>query len=173
MDTVPGSVPGLGTRRQDRFAEELEAIPETKALGPLFKSSNDYELTDPGTEYVVTCVIHTFLHHLVLQYDVTNTMENQVLEDVYVDVEVADDEFEVLNHLPIKTLPFNSPAPTYVIVKLPGNASLTTSFANTLRFVVKDVDAAGANDAGITDEYAVRISGLFNPSSPTTTPYNK
>ena len=56
-----------GTRRQDRFAEELEAIPEVKALGPLFKSSIDYELTDSGTEYVVTCVVHTFRQHIVLQ----------------------------------------------------------------------------------------------------------
>ncbi|KAL5108947.1 Coatomer subunit gamma-2 [Taenia crassiceps] len=155
METAPGSVGGLGTRRQDRFAEEFEAIPEIKALGSLFKSSNDYELTDSGTEYVVTCVIHTFLHHIVLRYDVTNTMEDQLLEDVYVDVEVADDEFEVLNRLPIKSLPFNSPAPTYVIIKLPEEASLTTSFANTLRFVVKDVNAAGPNDTGISDEYAL------------------
>nr|CDS21793.1 Coatomer subunit gamma [Echinococcus granulosus] len=155
VDAAPGSTGGMGTRRQDRFAEELGAVPEIKALGPLFKSSNDYELTDSGTEYVVTCVIHTFLHHIVLQYDVTNTMEDQLLEDVYVDVEVADDEFEVLNRLPIKTLPFNSPASTYIIVKLPENASLTTSFANTLRFVVKDVNTAGPNDPGITDEYAL------------------
>lgn len=88
-------------------------------------------------------------------------MEDQLLEDVYVDVEVADDEFEVLDRLPIKALPFNSPAPTYIIVKLPEDASLTTSFANTLRFVVKDVNAAGPNDPGISDEYAVRFSSLF------------
>lgn len=83
-------------------------------------------------------------------------MEDQLLENVYVDVEVADDEFEVLETLPIKSLPFNSPASTYIIVKLPENVSLlVTSFSNTLRFVVKEADAAGSSDPGISDEYAV------------------
>ncbi|VUZ39320.1 unnamed protein product [Hymenolepis diminuta] len=147
---------GIGTRRQDHFAGQLEAIPAIKPLFPLFKSSNDYELTDAGTEYVVTCVVHTFREHIVLQYDVTNTMEDQLLENVYVDVEVADDEFEVLETIPVKSLPFNNPASTYIIVKLPDDVSyLTTSFANTLRFVVKEADSAGSNDPGISDEYAL------------------
>lgn len=89
-------------------------------------------------------------------------MEDQLLENVYVDAEVADDEFEVLDTIPIKSLPFNNPAPTYIIVKLPDDVSfLTTSFANTLRFVVKEADAAGSNDPGISDEYAVSFS--FQP----------
>nr|CDS27345.1 Coatomer subunit gamma [Hymenolepis microstoma] len=147
---------GIGTRRQDHFAEQLEAVPAIKSLGTLFKSSNDYELTDAGTEYVVTCVVHTFREHIVLQYDVTNTMEDQLLENVYVDVEVADDEFEVLDTISIKSLPFNNPASTYIIVKLPDDVScLTTSFANTLRFVVKEADSVGSNDPGISDEYAL------------------
>ncbi len=76
---ISGDVKGVGaskdalpaaaatSRRQDRYAEELEAIPEIKALGPLFKSSAEVELTDAGTEYVVTCVKHTFRSHMVLQ----------------------------------------------------------------------------------------------------------
>lgn len=71
------------------------------------------------------------------------------------DVEAADTEFEVLETLPIKSLAYNTPASTYIIVKLPDSVDvLTTSFDNTLRFVVKDVDA-GPTDLGISDEYAV------------------
>lgn len=88
-------------------------------------------------------------------------MEDQVLENIYVDVEVADDEFEVQNTIPIKSLPYNAPASTYIIVKLPEEVSLlTTSFSNTLRFVVKDADVAGPSDLGITDEYAVSHSRM-------------
>lgn len=90
-------------------------------------------------------------------------MEDQLLENVYVDVEVADDEFEVLETIPIKSLPFNNPASTYIIVKLPDDVSyLTTSFANTLRFVVKEADSAASNDPGISDEYAVSKSFIFH-----------
>uniref|UniRef100_A0A5K3EIH4 Coatomer subunit gamma n=2 Tax=Mesocestoides corti TaxID=53468 RepID=A0A5K3EIH4_MESCO len=146
---------GAPQRRQSRYMEELEAIPELRALGPLFKSSMEVELTDPGTEYTVSCVIHTFRHHIVLQYEVTNTMEDQLLEDVYVEVEVADEDFEVLKSLPIRSLGFNTPASTYIILRLPESVSLlTTSLSNTLKFIVKDVEA-GPNDPGLTDEYAL------------------
>jgi coatomer protein complex subunit gamma len=50
-----------------RYAERLAAIPAFAGLGPLFKSSAPVELTESETEYVVRCVKHTFLGHIVLQ----------------------------------------------------------------------------------------------------------
>lgn len=80
-------------------------------------------------------------------------MEDQLLENVYIEVEQEDEEFEVLKNIPIASLAFNTPASTYIILRLPEDVSLlATSFTNTLKFVVKDVDA-GPNDPGLTDEY--------------------
>ena len=48
--------------------EQLSAIPEFVKLGPLFKSSDKpVELTESETEYVVRCIKHTFLDHIVFQ----------------------------------------------------------------------------------------------------------
>ena len=49
-------------------SEQLSAIAEFSKLGPLFKSSEKaIELTESETEYVVRCVKHTFLNHIVFQ----------------------------------------------------------------------------------------------------------
>ncbi|KAL7060202.1 hypothetical protein AAHC03_09837 [Spirometra sp. Aus1] len=145
----------VGTSRLDRYAEQLEAIPEIKSLGPLFKSSAEVELTDPGAEYVVTCVKHTFRSHMVLQYECTNTMEEQLLENVYVELESEDEQYVVLKTIPCPTLAYNKPASIYVIVQLPETvSSLCNSFTNTLKFFVKE-STAGPSDPGLSDEYSL------------------
>ena len=53
--------------RQDLYSEQLSAIPEFAHLGPLFKSSNPIELTEPETEYSIKCVKHTFTNYMVFQ----------------------------------------------------------------------------------------------------------
>jgi hypothetical protein len=53
---------------------------------PVFKSSKPAQLTESETEYVVTCVKHVFNSHLVLQFDITNTLNDQHLENVQVHV---------------------------------------------------------------------------------------
>ncbi len=64
--------------RQEIYAAQLSAVPEFAALGPLFKSSDIVELTEAETEYVVQCVKHTFNNHVVLQFNCTNTLQDQV-----------------------------------------------------------------------------------------------
>ena len=50
------------------FPEQLSAIADFSKLGPLFKSSEKpVELTESETEYMVRCVKHTFLKHIVFQ----------------------------------------------------------------------------------------------------------
>ena len=53
--------------RQDMYIEKLSAIKQFAEFGPLFKSSTAVELTESETEYVVRCIKHTFLQHVVLQ----------------------------------------------------------------------------------------------------------
>lgn len=82
-------------------------------------------------------------------------MEDQLLTNVYVDVELEQEEFVVLKKIPCKSLAFNETASTYIIFQLPEEVScLATSLTNTLKFVVKD-SSAGASDPGLQDEYPV------------------
>ncbi len=62
----------------------LYAIPELAALGPIFRSSSPVPLTESETEYIVQCVKHVFEDHLVLDFSIHNTIEDQKLTDVTV-----------------------------------------------------------------------------------------
>ncbi|KAF0308268.1 Coatomer subunit gamma-2 [Amphibalanus amphitrite] len=142
--------------RQDVFAEQLSKIPEFQQLGPLFKSSQPVELTESETEYVVQCIKHVFAHHVVLQFDCKNTLNDQLLEDVTVQLEAADG-FEVVATLPCARLEYNVTNTCYTLIKLPDDLMATVgSCGATLRYVVKDCDPATGlpdTDEGYEDEY--------------------
>jgi hypothetical protein len=48
------------------------------------------QLTEEETEYKVVCVRHVLEGHLVLQFNCTNTVREQVLEGVSVAVDLAE-----------------------------------------------------------------------------------
>ncbi len=47
-------------------------------------------LTEEDTEYNIFCVKHIFDSHVVFQFDCTNTIQEQVLENVTVVMDLAD-----------------------------------------------------------------------------------
>uniref|UniRef100_A0A8C4WZ35 Coatomer subunit gamma n=1 Tax=Eptatretus burgeri TaxID=7764 RepID=A0A8C4WZ35_EPTBU len=144
--------------RQEIFQEQLAAIPELQAFGPLFKSSAAAQLTESETEYVVRCVRHTFRQHLVFQFDCTNTLNDQILERVLVQMEPSE-AYEVISYQPAASLSYNQPGVTYTLVALPENdpSSVSCTFSCTMKFVVKDCDpnTGIADDDGYNDEYVL------------------
>lgn len=148
----------VAASRQDVYAEQLGAVPELANLGPLFKSSNlPVELTESETEYMVRCVKHTFSRYMVFQFDCTNTLNDQVLEKVTVQMEPSEG-FEVLKCIPCPSLPYDTPGITYTLVRMPEDNTLVTgTFSCTLKFIVKDCDpnTGEADDEGYDDEYVL------------------
>ncbi|XP_070225115.1 coatomer subunit gamma-2 isoform X3 [Bos mutus] len=121
----------LAPSRQDIFQEQLAAIPEFMNLGPLFKSSEPVQLTEAETEYFVRCVKHMFTNHIVFQFDCTNTLNDQLLEKVTVQVEPSE-AYEVLCCVPAPSLPYNQPGVCYTLVRLPEDDSIAgTNTQNT------------------------------------------
>lgn len=51
-----------------KYAQELQKIPELAPYGSVLKSSPVVELTESETEYVVRAVKHVFKKHIVLQF---------------------------------------------------------------------------------------------------------
>jgi coatomer protein complex subunit gamma len=149
-DTKP-----TGTRH-DMFMEKFSTMPEIAKLGPLFKSSQPVELTESETEYVVQCIKHVFSEHLVLQFDCTNTLNDQLLEQVIVQLELPDG-FEVSNNIPCPRLEFNVSGVCYVILSTPEDMSdWTGTISPTMKFVVKDCDPSTGEpdcDEGYEDDY--------------------
>ena len=143
-----------------RYAEELMQIPEMNEFGSMLKSSPVVELTEAETEYVVTVVKHIFKEHIVLQYEVKNTLPDTVLENVSVVATPSEEEeLEEVFIIQAEKLPTNEPGKVYVAFqKTNGADSLpVTSFSNILKFTSKEIDPSTGEpeDHGYDDEYEV------------------
>jgi coatomer protein complex subunit gamma len=143
-----------------RYAQELMQIPEVKEFGNVLKSSPIIELTEAETEYVVTLVKHIFKEHIVLQYEVKNTLPDTVLENVsLVATPAEEDELEEVFIIQAEKLATDEPGKVYVAFKkLGGEESLpVTTFSNILKFTSKEIDPSTnePEETGYDDEYEV------------------
>ncbi|MCJ1461983.1 coatomer subunit gamma [Pseudocyphellaria aurata] len=143
-----------------KHSQELMQIPELKAHGAVLRSSSAVELTESETEYVVTATKHLFKEHVVLQYDIKNTLADTVLEEVSV-VATPSEESEILEEefiIPVSKLETNQPGTVYVSFKKVGDTSYPiTSFTNILKFTSKEIDPTTGepDESGYEDEYQV------------------
>uniref|UniRef100_A0AAA9RW86 Coatomer subunit gamma n=1 Tax=Bos taurus TaxID=9913 RepID=A0AAA9RW86_BOVIN len=149
----------VAATRQEIFQEQLAAVPEFQGLGPLFKSSPEpVALTESETEYVIRCTKHTFTDHMVFQFDCTNTLNDQTLENVTVQMEPTE-AYEVLCYVPARSLPYNQPGTCYTLVALPKEdpTAVACTFSCVMKFTVKDCDptTGEADDEGYEDEYVL------------------
>ena len=133
-----------------------------KEFGPLLKSSPALELTEAETEYTVTVVKHIFTQHIVLQYDIKNTLDATVLENVSVLATPSEEEEEDLEEvfiIPADKLTTNEPGKVYVAFEKRGGKGVmpVCTFSNQLRFTSKEIDPSTnePEETGYDDEYEV------------------
>jgi coatomer protein complex subunit gamma len=143
-----------------KYQQELLKIPEMHPFGSVLKSSPVVELTESETEYVVSVVKHIFKEHVVLQYEVKNTLPDTVLEDVSVVATPAEDEeLEEDFIIPAAKLVTDEPGTIYVsFKKTNGETSFpVSSFTNVLKFTTKEIDPTTGEpeETGYEDEYQV------------------
>ncbi|XP_039007113.1 coatomer subunit gamma-like [Hibiscus syriacus] len=140
----------------DAYEKLLSSTPEFASFGKLFKSSAPVELTEAETEYAVNVVKHIFDAHAVFQYNCTNTIPEQLLENATVIVDASEaEEFAEVASKPLRSLPYDSPGQTFVAFEKPEGIPAVGKFSNMLRFIVKEVDPSTgeAEDDGVEDEY--------------------
>ena len=146
-----------------QYTQLFSQIPEFKSYGVPLKSSAVIELTESETEYVVTAVKHIFKEHVVLQFDVKNTLPQTVCENVFMLSVPAEDEaepaFEEDFIIPIAKLGTDEPGTVYVAFKRVGGESLyaAMTFTNTLKFTSKEIDPTTnePEEGGYEDKYEV------------------
>ncbi|XP_074333279.1 coatomer subunit gamma-like [Apium graveolens] len=156
INTCLGAPLAAPTSTADSYEKLLSSIPEFSSFGKLFKSSTPVELTEAETEYAVNAVKHIFDEHVVFQYNCTNTIPEQLLENVSVIVDASEaEEFSEVAIKPIHSLPYDSPGQTFVAFEKPAGVTSFGRFSNTLKFLVKEVDTSSgeAEDDGVEDEY--------------------
>ncbi|RVE56748.1 hypothetical protein OJAV_G00224090 [Oryzias javanicus] len=148
----------LAPSRQDIYQEQLASIPEFQSLGPLFKSSDPVQLTEAETEYVVRCIKHTFARHMVFQFDCTNTLNDQLLQKVVVQMEPSE-AYEVEHYIPAPSLPYSQPGSCYTLIRLPDDdpSAVSCTFSCTMKYLVRDCDpnTGEPDDDGYDDEYVL------------------
>lgn len=159
---APAAQQGVSSLDQQAiYAEQLAAVPEFTSFGTLFRSSaKPVELTESETEYVVHCVKHTFPRHIVFQFNCTNTLNDQLLENVemIMQPEVDDCGLTKVAEVPVAKLEYNVPGTIYVAFEREDEGDFSAvTFTNTLKFEVKDCDpTTGEPDPeGYEDEYQV------------------
>ncbi|XP_017100938.2 coatomer subunit gamma isoform X2 [Drosophila bipectinata] len=142
--------------REEESAARLAQLPGIQVLGPIHRSTAPIQLTESETEYTVQCIKHIFGQHVVLQFDCLNTLSDQFLENVRVELTLPEG-FTARAVIPCPKLPYNELQTTFVIVEFPPDpASSIATFGATLRFVVKDCDPNTGepdSDEGYDDEY--------------------
>ncbi|KAF0485587.1 Coatomer, gamma subunit [Gigaspora margarita] len=155
------ATPTPGIDQQQLYTQQLEKIPEIAAFGTLFKSSvKPVELTESETEYVVSCVKHVFNEHIVFQFNINNTLNDQLLENVSVVMQPESDDIGLEEEfvIPASKLAYDQPGSVYVAFKRTNlDECPLGSFSNTLKFVVKDCDPTSGepDEEGYEDEYLV------------------
>uniref|UniRef100_A0A7S2I1N9 Coatomer subunit gamma n=1 Tax=Haptolina brevifila TaxID=156173 RepID=A0A7S2I1N9_9EUKA len=151
------STPAAPKTTPDAEADLLSKLPQFVHIGTRFSSSKRVALSEAGTEYEVYCVKHVYASHVLLQFQLNNTLEDQLLENVSVAVDLSSTPGLVLDsEIKCSSLPFGSPGDAFLCLRRVSGVPVC-SLPCTLKFIVKDIDPAAGEPAedetGYDDEY--------------------
>tara|TARA_B110001452_G_C15234777_1_gene427535 strand:+ start:149 stop:2038 length:1890 start_codon:yes stop_codon:yes gene_type:complete len=153
----PSVTAASAEKRADQEADLLSKMPQFVHLGPRFTSSKKVPLSETGTEYEISVIKHVYANHILLQFTMNNTLEDQQLENVTVALDLGAVAGLALDaELPCAKLAYGTQAMGFTCLKREGGVP-TGTIGCTLKFIVKDVDPAvgepDAEEAGYDDEY--------------------
>jgi coatomer protein complex subunit gamma len=141
----------------------------------MFQSSKPISLTEAETEYKVnlrnikfisthvlsqvTCIVHLFQSHVVFEFKCTNTIEEQVLEDISVSMEMIEgvDFLAENSTISLDRMPLGDEGSTFVIFDRKEGVFEQAKFSCILRFTSKEIDPATGEpeEEGYDDEYTL------------------
>lgn len=150
------------TLLQQQYQSELSALPEIGDYGTLLHSSAVVELTEKETEFVVTAIKHIFEKHVIVEFNIENTLDDVILENVNVVTQLDTEDYGEEFTLPIEVLNPHSKGKAYSSFTRPEDESekfLLATLSNTLAYLTKDVDAE-ADEEGFPDEYQIEDLSL-------------
>ena len=153
---IDGQTTATEDNRFVEYAEQLKAVPELAGLGPVFKTCAPVQLTEGETEYHVVCVHHVLKEHDVFQFHITNTVPEQIIEDVSVSLDLADvPDLEEESSIPLAVAPNEGAGQAYVVLRRTAEGPVIGSIASILKFKIREIDPSTgeAEEEGFEDEY--------------------
>ena len=162
MDPVNGLAEPPKKKEVVDPAAVIYAIPELASLGRAFRSCPPVPLTESETEYVVTCAKHIFQSHVVLQFSVQNTIEDQRLDNVTVLIDDSDSEvFTASGEIAANGVSYGSTKNCFTVLERNTDAQLSPStFTCELRFTVVQVDPTTGEEEGDSFEEEYPLEDL-------------
>ena len=141
-------------------ASIVYAVPELVPYGPIFRSTPSVDLTERETEYYVNCVKHILssTQHVILQFNILNTLEDQMLRNVRVELTGNIEKYVPIAEIPASTIKYGDTGVVFVVLESQlstdgDNYSYPTeAFDCELKFGVQIVDPEDdINDEDIDD----------------------
>jgi len=134
-------------------AAAVYKIPELAVLGRAFRSSQEVALTENEMEYVVTCVKHIFDSHVVLQFSILNTIDDQRLRNVVVKIDIGEDEgYAIDKVIPASIARYGEHSSCFISLTRNGDPA-PLSLPCELHFKVVQVDPTTGEVEGDEDGY--------------------
>lgn len=141
------------------LAAEVRKVPDFTSLGRPFKSCPPKDLTEAETEYTAQVIVHLYESHVILEFVCVNTLNDQLLENVFVQVDTsAASGLGGMTIVPAARLAYGEPARNYVSIERTDDGEYPLGdLACTMKFIVKDVDTSTGepDEEGYEDEYGL------------------
>lgn len=141
------------------LAAEVTKVEQFAGMGRPFKSTAPKDLTEAETEYTAKVVVHAYSEHIILEFVCVNTLNDQLLENVFVQVDLSGAVgMGEMTIVPAAQLAYGEPVRTYVCISRSGDGEFPSGeLGCTLKFSVKDVDpqSGDVGEDGYEDEYGL------------------
>lgn len=142
-----------------QYAEQLGSIEQFKSYGEILKTGHQIELTTTEMEFYVTARPHIYTDHLVMQYDIKNTLTDTILENISIVAQPADEDAFTEDFI-LEGAKATSEENAVVYVSFTRSPEATfacTEITNVLRYTSKEVDPTTGEiqEEGYDDEYEV------------------
>mmetsp|Transcript_17789 Transcript_17789/g.38435 ORF Transcript_17789/g.38435 Transcript_17789/m.38435 type:complete len:939 (+) Transcript_17789:125-2941(+) len=128
-------------------AAAVYSIPELAEFGRVFRSSSAISLTEEETEYVVKCIKHIMPEHIILQFLIQNTVEDQRLVNCTVAIEGDSECFEVAGEVAAENIKYGETVNAFTVVtRNLGEPLAPCNFECVLKFGIIQVDPKSGED---------------------------
>lgn len=138
-------------------AAAVMAVPDFAEMGRPFKTCDSVDLTEAETEYTAKVYVHLYAKHLILEFVCVNTLEDQLLENVVIEVDASGIEGAGdMKLVPIPRLVYGEPGCTFTCIeRVDETVYPMGSMDCVMKYSIKDVDTATgeADEEGFADEY--------------------
>lgn len=144
--------------------EKLRKIAQLKELGEPSRTVEPLPLTEPDNEYVVSVAKHLYPDHIVLQFKVTNTMDNISLRSITIETDLSELEAEPLYAISIERVAPGATEYGYVVLRYEEDRFPSGSVKCAFRFRMQEGDDEAMDEEEYPiEEFAVNVSDFIAP----------